>query len=69
MAATGVVSSFIKEYRDDLPSYNRAYESGGFGRFEFFLYTTSVGVIIAILSIFGLITGFLEKKGALLSVS
>ena len=69
LAATGVVATFLKEWRDDLPSDDRAYELGGFGRYEFFLYTTSVGVIIAILSLVGLITGFVEKKGGSLAVS
>ncbi|CAB4013036.1 ---NA--- [Paramuricea clavata] len=44
------------------------YDIGKYGRFEFFLYTTSVGVIIAILSFVASITGLLEKQGRTLAM-
>ena len=63
----------MKELRDDVndgrPSYrDDPYDLGEFGRYEFFLYTTSVGVIIAIISLVGLFTGLLEKNGGALAV-
>ena len=57
----------MKELKDD--STSRSYDVGFFGRYEFFLYTTSVGVIIAIVSLVGLITGRLEKKIGSVAVS
>ena len=54
----------MKELRDDEGSDN-AYDTG---RYEFFLYTTSVGVIIAFLAFVGLFTGLVEKNGATLAV-
>ena len=73
MAATGVIGYFMKELRDDSndgrssDSYD-PYDLGVYGRYEFFLYTTSVGVIIAIISLVGLFTGLLEKNGGALAV-
>ncbi|CAB4001362.1 ---NA--- [Paramuricea clavata] len=42
------------------------YDEGHFGRYEFYLYSTSLGVIIAILSLVALIAGQLEQKGGTL---
>ena len=65
LAATGVIGHFLKEYRDDIKDqYEREndlrdpYDFGQYGRYEFFLYTTCVGVIIAIMS---LVWTFIEK--------
>ena len=70
LGATGVVGYFLKEMRDeDNISNPDPYDIGYFGRHEFFLYTTSVGVVIAILSLVGSFIGLLEKKGGTLAVS
>ena len=73
MAGTGVAGYFMKEQYDDSKPENdneiNPYDLGKFGRYEFFLYTTSLGVILAILSLVALITGLLEKKGGTLAVS
>ena len=73
LAATGVIGYFMKEYRDDVNDRLSSdsvdpYDLGQYGRYEFFLYTTSVGVIIAIISLVGLFTGLLEKNGGALAV-
>ena len=64
LAATGAVGYFMKHFVD-IDEDNKAdyYDRGLFGRFEFFLYTTSVGVIIAFVSLVGLINEFMEKNG------
>ena len=53
-----LVMLFLKEYRDDIKDrYERRndprdpYDFSQYGRYEFFLYTTCVGVIIAIVSL------------------
>ena len=72
MPATGLIGHFYKEYNDDVKDQRREagskypsdpYDLGYFGRFEFFVYATSVGVIIAVLS---LVWTFIEmqKEGA-----
>ncbi|CAB3997954.1 ---NA--- [Paramuricea clavata] len=62
----------MKELYDDKKPKNdneiNPYDKGTFGRYEFFLYTTSLGVIMAILSLVALITGLLEKKGGTLAM-
>jgi hypothetical protein len=73
VAGTGVAGYFMKGLHDDSKPKNdneiNPYDQGSFGRYEFFLYTTSLGVILAILSLVALITGLLEKKGGTLAVS
>ena len=68
MPATGLIGHFYKEYNDDVTDQLRdsgskypsdPYDLGSFGRYEFFVYTTSVGVIIAVLS---LVWSFVEKQ-------
>ena len=60
----------MKEARDDDNTTNiDPYDLGHFGRYEFFLYTTSVGVVMAVLSLVGSFTGLLEKNGGTLAVS
>ena len=54
---------------DDNTSIIDPYDFGYYGRYEFFLYTTSVGVVMAVLSLVGSFTGLLEKKGGTLAVS
>ncbi|CAB4045529.1 Hypothetical predicted protein, partial [Paramuricea clavata] len=62
----------MKELYDDRKPKNdneiNTYDLGAFGRYEFFLYTTSLGVIMAIFSLVALITGLLEKKGGTLAM-
>jgi hypothetical protein len=73
VAGTGVAGYFMKGLHDDSKPKNdneiNPYDQGSFGRYEFFLYTTSLGVILASLSLVALITGLLEKKGGTLAVS
>ena len=72
MVATGTVGHFLKEDHDLVKESKfilDPYDLGAYGRYEFFLYTTSVGVIIAILSLVASITGLLEKQGGTLAVS
>ena len=60
----------MKEARDDDNTTNiDPYNLGYYGRFEFFLYTTSVGVVMAILSLVGSFTGLLKKQSGTLAVS
>ena len=65
----GFVAYFTKELHDEYTDENDdndIYDTGGLGRYEFFLYTTGVGIGIAVLGFVGAITGLLEKKhGAL----
>ena len=64
----GFVAYFTKEFHDQLEKDGDTiiYDTGGLGRYEFFLYTTGVGMGIAVLGFLGTITGLLEKKhGAL----
>ena len=72
MSATGLIGHFFKEHNEDVTDQRReagsdnptdSYDLGVFGRYEFFVYTTSVGVIIAVLS---LVWSFIEmqKEGA-----
>ena len=64
MAATAAVVYFMKKYEKRVDIYdNQAYDRGLFGRYEFFVYTTSIGVITAFVSLVGLANGFLEKNG------
>ncbi|CAB4029797.1 ---NA--- [Paramuricea clavata] len=67
VAGTGLVGYFMKEFYDGRKPENddrvNSYDLGHFGRFEFFLYTTCLGVIMVVLSLVALITGLLEKKG------
>ena len=60
------------EIHDDIRT-NRCnwdpYDFSSYGRYEFFLYTTSVGVVIAVLALVGSFTGLLEKKSGTLAVS
>ena len=69
MAATGTIAHFMKEARDDIDDTLKkdTYDDGTFGRYEFFLYTTCIGVIIASLYLVGVFIE-LEKKGGTLAV-
>ena len=72
VAGMGSVAYFTKEYRDYLNKNDPEidlYDVGVFGRFEFFLYTTGVGVAIAVLGFVCAIFGLLEKKHGALAVS
>ena len=64
----GFVAYFTKELHDADDS-NFAYDTGELGRYEFFLYTTGVGMGIAVLGFVCTITGLLEKKHGALAVS
>jgi hypothetical protein len=74
VVATGTVGYFVKEHHDFIKAALGdgaldPYDFGVYGRYELFFYTTSVGVIIAILSLVASITGLLEKHGGTLAVS
>jgi hypothetical protein len=77
VVATGTVGYFVKEHHDFIKeALGRLgdgvldpYDFCVYGRYELFFYTTSVGVIIAILSLVASITGLLEKHGGTLAVS
>ncbi|XP_028392850.1 uncharacterized protein LOC114517354 [Dendronephthya gigantea] len=67
LAGTGVVGYFIKEYYDDTKKLKYGYDRrdiGGLERYEFYLYTTVIGIIFAIISFVALILGRLEKKNS-----
>ena len=63
----GFVAYFTKEARDEAGTHS--YNLGEFGRYEFFLYTTGVGVAIAVLGLVSALTGLLERKHGALAVS
>ncbi|CAB4002143.1 DNA transposase THAP9 [Paramuricea clavata] len=70
VVAIGTVGHFVKEDHDLVKErLLDPYDFGAYGRYEFFLYTTSVGVIIAILSLVASITGLLEKQGGTLAMA
>ena len=79
MAGMGCVAYFTKEAHDALEAANEViygsrdyidpYDTGTFGRFEFFLYTTGVGVGIVVLGFVCALVGLLEKKHGALAVS
>ena len=72
MIGVGLVGYFSKEYNDELSKGNAkqsAYDTGVLGRYEFYLYTASVGMIIASLGIVCAVRGFLEKKYGAMAVS
>ena len=79
MAGMGCVAYFIKEVRDESKAayeklypdgdYIDSYDLGAYGRYEFFLYTTGVGVGIVVLGFVFAIVGLLEKKHGALAVS
>jgi hypothetical protein len=69
----GLVAYHTKEYHDELTKIsgslsNDPYDIGQFGRYEFFMYTTGVGVGIAVLGFVCALTGKLEKKHGVLAV-
>ncbi|XP_028392768.1 uncharacterized protein LOC114517290 [Dendronephthya gigantea] len=66
VVGTGLVGHFMKELHDDYDKQDESYNLGFYGRHEFYLFSTSLGVIIAICSIVEAITGILEKKGGVL---
>ena len=65
VVGTGFVAYFTKEAHDhvtkDAPPID-PYDLGNFGRYEFFLYTTCVGMGIAVLGFVFAIAGLLEKR-------
>ena len=79
MAGMGCVAYFTKEYHDEIEArykrfspdgdYIDPYDRGEFGRYEFFLYATGVGVGIVVLGFVFAIVGLLEKKHGALAVS
>jgi hypothetical protein len=69
----GLVAYHTKEYHDEATKNNPSnsidgYDVGQFGRYEFFMYTTGVGVGIAVLGFVCALTGQLEKKHGALAV-
>ena len=72
MIGVGLVGYFSKEYNDELSKGNgnqHAYDTGKLGRYEFYLYTASVGIVIASLGIVCAEREFLEKKYGAMAVS
>ncbi len=79
MVGMGCVAYFTKEYHDQIKAtyktlppdgdYIDPYDLGVFGREEFFLYTTGVGVGIVVLGFVCALVGLLEKKHGALAVS
>ena len=72
VAGLGAVAYFTKELRDEATKANLGfdpYDWGRYGRYEFFLYSTSVGVGIAVLGLVCSIMGLLEKKYGAFAVS
>ena len=70
LAATGVVSYFTNElYRDSKKEPYDPRDLGHFGRYEFFVYTTSIGVVIAIIQLVALFKSKHEQADGALSVS
>ena len=61
----GFVAYFTNEVHDEVTKDDPStdpYDLGTFGRYEFFLYTTCVGVGIAVLGLVCALIGLLEKK-------
>ena len=79
MAGMGCVAYFTKEAHDENKAtyeklypdgdYIDSYDRGAFGRYEFFLYTTGVGLGIVVFGFLCAIGGLLEKKYGALAVS
>jgi hypothetical protein len=71
----GLVAYFTKEEHDEFKSKIGStisldpYDVGFLGRQEFFLYTTGVGVVFAVLGLVCVIAGLLQKKHGALAVS
>ena len=68
----GAVAYFTKEIREDAKKnfpIRDLYDFGVYGRLEFFLYSTGVGVGIAVLGLVCSIMGILEKKYGAFAVS
>ncbi|XP_028392840.1 uncharacterized protein LOC114517345 [Dendronephthya gigantea] len=65
VTGVGLVSYFTREYRFELSKGNPQpdpYDIGKLGRYEFYLYTASVGIIISGLALVCILRGLLEKK-------
>ncbi|XP_028392813.1 uncharacterized protein LOC114517324 [Dendronephthya gigantea] len=74
LIGTGFVGYFFKELRDynsgnSILTDDDAYDRGAYGRFEFYLFSTCIGVIISVLSILGAATGIVGKMGAGLAMA
>ena len=68
----GFVAYFTKEFHDQITENDPKidpYDVGSLGRYEFFLFTTCVGVGIAVLGIVCAFIGLLEKKYGASAVS
>ena len=69
----GCGAYFTKEFHDERKARYRNgdfyYDIGLFGRGEFFLYTTGVGVGIVVFGFVCAFVGLLEKKHGALAVS
>lgn len=64
MIATATAGHFLTEIRDDDESSPSPYELGSYGRLDFFLFSTSTGMIIAMATFALFITGLQEKVSA-----
>lgn len=70
MIGLGLVGHFTKEYHDSQSKGGLdPYDLGSFGRYEFYLYSASIGIIIAVVGLISAMCGVLEKKHGILGVS
>ena len=68
----GFVAYFTKEFHDELTEDDPPidpYDLGAFGRYEFFLYSTGVGVVLAVFGLVCVLMGLMEKKYGALAIS
>ena len=68
----GFVAFFTKEYHDYETRKDPTidpYDLGEFGRYEFFLYSTGTGVVLAVFGLVCVLMGLMEKKHGALAMS
>ena len=69
-----LMAHFTKEFHDYMKHISGSYsidpyDTGGFGRYEFYMFSTGVGIGIAALGLICAFSGLMEKKYGALSVS
>jgi hypothetical protein len=69
----GLVAYFTKELHDDVTKSDMLvpdpFDAGNYGRQEFYLYSTSVGLVLAVVGLVCVINGVLQTKHGALAVS
>ena len=68
----GFVAYHTKEFRDELTKDDPKidpYDVGALGRYEFYLYSAGVGVVLAVFGLVCVLMGLLEKKHGALPMS